>query len=265
MDRQVTATLVPAQGLESDRGGLPSTDGLSLRTWLLLFACMGLVLGLLGCRLWWARTSGHLSLLWDLALGWTPLLLAWLLHRAADRSVNAPRRAWRRGVLLLLAAGWLLFFPNAPYLITELIHLDVRHYGPSERAIPTWLRFLADGPRRAVPPWLDLLLLISVAWCGVMLTFGSLGLIHAMILRRLRRGTAALAVCLLILLASFGVALGRFDRFNSWDVFKKPGTVAWRIGHHVVEPADDPRVLVSTIVLAALLAIGYFTITERKP
>src|SRR3954470_11665943 len=88
-----------------------------------------IALSLLAWRLHSTSTSGHLSLPWDILLGWIPLIFAWLLPPIVSRSPIVPGRWWRRLAILGLAGGWLLFFPNAPYLITELIHLDLRNYG----------------------------------------------------------------------------------------------------------------------------------------
>jgi uncharacterized membrane protein len=224
-----------------------------------------IAVGVLVCRLHWTGTSGHLSLPWDILLGWIPLIFAWLLHGIVARPPANRGRWWRRLAILSLAGGWLLFFPNAPYLITELIHLDARNYGPSARPLPSWLQWLARGTQHSAPPWLDMSLLISVAACGVALTFASLRLVHRLIARRLSRGMTNGVVAALLFLASFGVALGRFDRFSSWDVFRKPGLVAWRIGRHITAPGEQLGVTACTLLLTVLLTIGYFATVARSP
>ncbi|HUF57709.1 MAG TPA: DUF1361 domain-containing protein, partial [Thermohalobaculum sp.] len=99
-------------------------------------------------------------LVWNLILAWVPLVLA----------VAAYARARRRVDLLVVAllVPWLLFFPNAPYLLTDFIHLG-------------------EGP---APLWYDALMLSAFAWTGLLLGFASLYLVQ-MILRRALGATVA--------------------------------------------------------------------------
>lgn len=72
---------------------------------------------------WLHPAVNYISLNWNLFLAWIPLifaLAAWLLIQ---------RRTWMP-VILLLLAGWLLFLPNAAYIITDLIHLRARNGAP---------------------------------------------------------------------------------------------------------------------------------------
>src|SRR4051794_13939713 len=78
--------------------------------WWPIIVNSAIVGALLVWRAHWTNTSGHLSLPWDLVLGWIPLIFAWLLVHVVDRPSAHPR--WRRFGIIALAASWLLFFPN---------------------------------------------------------------------------------------------------------------------------------------------------------
>jgi uncharacterized membrane protein len=100
-----------------------------------------------------------------------------------------------------MAAAWLLFLPNAPYLLTDLVHLpdkDVRHY------------------------WADMMLILHFALTGLMLGFVSMLVLHGVVARRfgVLRGWAFSAAG--AGLAGLGVYFGRFLRWNSWDVIVRP-------------------------------------------
>jgi uncharacterized membrane protein len=246
-----------------------TVDGrLSLRAWLAMWGTTLLSLGLLAWRLRMTGRSGHLSIgTLDLWLGWFPIPLAMLIARsAAKQNVRYP--TWHAAGIWALAIPWLAFFPNSPYLITELFHLDSSgDYGPSNRDAPSYVHFLTgDGPFvRHTPPWLDLLFLVSVAAAGVLLTFASLRLVHSAIARRLSPRASSIAIFGLILLGSYGVALGRFDRFNSWNLASHPTRVMGRVVEHVVQPFDKPEITATTLVMTALLTIGYFSARELGP
>jgi uncharacterized membrane protein len=247
MHRMLSAT--PRRSDPSDHAPLSPVP---VRLWLALVGMTALAVAVLAYRIWDTGESGNLSLILDLFLAWVPVPPAYLIYRLTRRPVPP------KVLVLGLATLWLLFFPNAPYLITEPIHLTSLH-GPSTRPMPGWLmEVFGSRPRQPAPEWLDLLLLMVVAACGAMLAFTSLRLVHLSLPRRLGvRGTAA-ALCGLILLGSFGVALGRFDRFNSWDVFHEPVRVVRRVGRRVIRPTDEPGVTACTIVFTTMLTLGYF-------
>jgi uncharacterized membrane protein len=173
-----------------------------------------------------ALTYGFL--LWNLFLALVPYGTA-LLARLADR-YDA------RGVTLVLLAVWLLFFPNAPYLVTDLIHL---------------------APRQGVPLWYDLILLVTCAWNGLLLGLLSLREAHELVARRSGRGIGWLFALVAIAASGFGVYLGRFQRWNSWDVFSRPGPLLADLAQRVLHPAAHPRTWAVTVVFSAFLALAY--------
>lgn len=170
-------------------------------------------------------------LLWNLFLAWVPLAAAAFAFALARRGAGA--------LVGLLVAVWLLFFPNAPYVLTDFIHLHDN--GPS-------------------PLWYDALMLSSFAWTALMLGFASLYLIHAIIRPRLGAAVGWVVVVFVLGLASFGVYLGRFARFNSWDVVTRPHLVLSVIRKEIDSPLHDPKMVVALVALTASLLVGYLVI-----
>jgi uncharacterized membrane protein len=262
MERHTSAELQPAVLHRAADGRL------SLRAWLAMWGMTVLALGLLALRLRITGRSGHLSIgTLDLWLAWFPIPLAMLIAcLIATPNVRHPR--WHKAAIWALAMLWLAFFPNSPYLVTELVHLDSSgDYGPSNKDAPPYVRFITgDGPfSRHSPPWLELMFLVTVAAVGILLTFASLRIMHGVIARRLSPRMSSLAVFALILLGSFGVALGRFERFNSWFIASRPALVFSRVIEHIVYPLDSPRITGTTLVMTALITIGYFSSREFGP
>ena len=196
-----------------------------------LLAASVLSIGTLAVRIHETHDHRYTFLLWNLFLAWVPLIAASIAFALARRRVGAAA-----GVLIVV---WLLFFPNAPYLLTDFIHLN------------------GDGPS---PLWYDALMLSSFAWTALMLGFASLYLVHAIVARH---GNAALGwgvvVCVLGL-GSFGVYLGRFARFNSWDVVRRPRVVLSVIRQEVDSPLHDPKMVVALLALTASLFVGYLVV-----
>lgn len=177
-----------------------------------------------------ARTGDpyYRFLVWNLFLAWVPFGFALVAFVRARRRLDG-------GVAVLLVL-WLLFFPNAPYLLTDFVHLD-------------------RGP--TAPVWYDALMLSAFAWTALLLGFASLYLVQ-LIARRVvgRGGSWAVVVCALAL-GSVGVYLGRFVRFNSWDAIVRPGQVLDVIHDRLESPLDNPLMLAALIGLTAFLLVGY--------
>jgi uncharacterized membrane protein len=167
-------------------------------------------------------------LVWNLILAWVPLVFAIAAYARARRRVDLS--------VAVLLIPWLLFFPNAPYLLTDFIHLG-------------------EGP---APLWYDALMLSAFAWTGLLLAFGSLYLVQ-MIVRRAFGGTVAwLAVLAALGLASVGVYVGRFLRLNSWDALLHPVRVAEVLREQVsVVPG---RMTEALLALVAFLFVGYLAV-----
>jgi uncharacterized membrane protein len=168
-------------------------------------------------------------LVWNLVLAWVPLVLALVVYDGYRRGTALAR-------LAPALALWLLFLPNAPYIVTDFVHLSA-------------------GTRASL--WLDGIELSAFAWTGMLLGFVSLYLVHAVL--RHRFGAIAgwgAALCVLAL-ASVGVYLGRVKRWNSWDVLTQPGAKLAQVHAHLADPAALASALGVTVVVTALLAAAY--------
>ena len=172
--------------------------------------------------------SYYRFLVWNLILAWVPLGFAVAAYSRARRRVDAA--TW---VLLVL---WLLFFPNAPYLLTDFIHLG-------------------EGP---APLWYDALMLSAFAWTGLLLGFASLYLVQMVVRRAFGERVAWLGVVIALVLASIGVYLGRFIRFNSWDALLHPIRVADVIQEQLSSPAA--RMAEALLALTGFLLVGYLVV-----
>jgi uncharacterized membrane protein len=194
----------------------------------------GLSIAMLGARVWY---SGHITysfLQWNLLLAWIPLFSAlglWTLQQSQRRGTGVV------GALLFLC--WLAFFPNAPYIVTDFLHLTERNQ---------------------VPLWYDLLLIFSFAWNGLLVGFTSLWIVQVVIAQRWGQWLSWLIVLGTLAVSGFGIYLGRFLRWNSWDVILNPHSLAADIFHHVTNPLAHPRTVVMTLLFSSFLTLAYLTL-----
>lgn len=197
-----------------------------LLLWLTLIFASGICAVMWSARALYSTVLVYLFLLWNLFLAWLPLLFAGLASR------------WRRRSFLgwVFSGLWLLFFPNALYLVTDLLHLS---------------------SRSNVPVWYDLIMLFGFALTGLFLGFVSLSLMQSMVADRFGRWVGWLFVLAALGLSSFGVYIGRFLRWNSWDALIRPLSLLHDIGLYLTAPTLFLKTIVATGLLTAVFICAY--------
>lgn len=180
-------------------------------------------------RMEYTDTHKYFFLIWNLFLAWVPFWLSSLV-------LYMHRRGLGNGIILLPALGWLLFLPNAPYILTDLFHFHTH---------------------QQVPRWFDLMMLVSAAWTGLLLGLVSMINIHRW-LRSVAPGFVSWFLMTGIAFAAgFGVYLGRYERWNSWDVLARPKPLFTDILHKFADPLSHPAFVGVTLVLGFFLLMVY--------
>jgi uncharacterized membrane protein len=187
-------------------------------------------IGLLVARIIWTGDLIYGSLAWNLFLAWWPLVFALL---ARDQFRNGAHRNWR---FLGFSGAWLLFFPNAPYIFTDVIHLTTYFYKHF---------------------WVDLMLILLCALTGLVLGFVSLFLMQSVVRRMFGAAASWLFIAAIAGLSGFGIYLGRFLRFNSWDIIWKPVALYHGVGRWAADPLAHANSYAFPMLFAVFLFIAY--------
>ena len=202
-------------------------------------AASALAVALLALRLAMDAPGRYTFLVWNLFLAWLPFLAALCAERvAASRRITLARAAQ----LLVLGGLWLLFLPNAPYLMTDVMHL----------------------PHMGFVLWFDLGLLLAFAWAGCVLGVASLHQMRVLVAERLGDLASWAFVLVTVALSGLGIYLGRFLRWNSWDVLLAPRTLAHELLAVLADPAAYPRLVGVSGLFAAFLLLGYLTLDAAR-
>lgn len=197
-----------------------------------------LLFTLFACGMWWSRfyVLGSMKfrfLLWNLFLAWLPFWFAlgalWC-HRRKQR--------WGMAACGLL---WFLFFPNAPYLLTDLMHLRTA--------------------RRLL--WFDTLLLTAYALHGLFLGLIAMRMLHEVLEQQLSKRVSWCLVGLMMGLSGFAIYLGRFLRINSWDALIRPWQIASLFFDHVWNHGRGMRVIEVTLICFGLQMLSYLLFLGR--
>jgi uncharacterized membrane protein len=194
---------------------------------ILTLFCFGISL----FRFVYTDTKVFLFLNWNLFLAFIPwALTSWVILK--------PNLQKSRFTLFLLLGSWLLFFPNAPYILTDLFHLRLQ---------------------TAMPIWFDLILILSFAWTGLLFGFMSLWDIEKIMKVSLKTKYVIMISIVLLFLGSFGIYLGRFLRWNSWDIISEPLTIIYEITDRIINPFQHPRTWGMTIFMGLFLNMIYLS------
>ncbi len=177
-----------------------------------------------------------------LFLNWN-LFLAFVPWAVTSVTILKPKLQTYRITIFILLSIWLLFFPNAPYILTDLFHLRLKS---------------------AMPKWFDLILILSFAWTGLVFGFLSLWDIEKILSKSMNRIWMSLISVCLLFIGSFGIYLGRYLRWNSWDIINEPFNLIYDITDRLVNPFDHPRTWGVTMFMGIFLNIIYWTFRMIK-
>ncbi len=200
-------------------------EGLSLG--ILSIFCFSLF----GIRFYLSESYFFIFLLWNLFLAFVPWFISTLL-------VVSPLLRKFKVVSILLILLWVLFFPNAPYIITDLFHLN---------------------KGRSMPVWFDLILILSFAWTGLLFGFFSLKDVITLAKRKIDRKVLMVITGAFLYLVSFGIYVGRYLRWNSWDILNRPDTLFLDTLEIVLNPMAHQKAWGMTLLMGTMLNMVYWT------
>ena len=183
----------------------------SIAVFVLINAGCLVSVGLVAARVAYSESGRHLGLIWNLFLAWIPFILSYFTHALLWK------RRWLYVIFPLTATLWLLFYPNAPYMLTDLQDLARRPGG--------------------APLWYDVIIIVWASWTGMLLGIISLYLMQDLVIRRFGRLVGWTFVFVISGLSSFGIYIGRFVRLNSWDILQNPTETAMEIMGVVIDPS----------------------------
>lgn len=201
----------------------------TVHDWL-LFSC-GFSCLLLLARVVATGSPTYLFLPWNLFLAFIPY---WITAKMI-KEISLIEVKWKLYALLTV---WLLFIPNSFYIITDLFHLT--HI-------------------ESAPKWFDLLMLFSFAWNGLLPGVISLRRVELIITIHGWERFDIPFVFAVMWLSAFGIYIGRYLRFNSWDVITNPFSLAAEIMDMVLHPFQHAAAWGMTLVYGVFMTLLYFT------
>lgn len=197
--------------------------------WTMIYASLLAVVVYL-YRIWQLGDVVFSYLPWNLFLAWIPLALSLLLIRMLRR------QPWSDWSSIALTLVWMLFLPNAFYMLTDYIHLQDL----------TGANILYD-----------VVMFTMFIFLGMVLGFSSLYVFHKELLRHVAPKIAWVWVMTVLALCSFAIFIGRDLRWNSWDVLASPTGLLFDLSDRIINPSAYGNVYGAFVALFGLLAVMY--------
>lgn len=180
-------------------------------------------------------SARYIFLVWNMVLAIIPVLLAWWLV------VRVRQYGWLSWKQLVLSLVWLSFLPNSFYLVTDFVHLS----NNNEASL-----------------FFDVVMLASFMVNGLMLGYIAVYLVHKELIRRFSESTSYKIVALIFLICSFATYLGRFTRWNTWDILLQPAGLIFDVSDRVINPGQHGETYLATGILFIFLSSVYVVIWE---
>lgn len=151
----------------------------------------------------------HVFMAWNLILALVPLYLAYIFRNIRKQKILSTKQ---QIVLVLIFLAWLFFLPNAFYVITDLIHLGNRTFY-HQLGIYMPLNYVED-----IKNYVALLHIFMGAI--IALTAGVISLLDmtSNVEKKFGKISSNIFVLGILFLSSIAIYIGRFLRFNSWDI-----------------------------------------------
>jgi len=173
-------------------------------------------------------------LTWNLFLAYIPYAITnWLQYKSGLKL-----RSFKGTAVFI---GWLLFIPNSFYILTDLFHL---------------------GSGDGAPLWYDLALILSCAWNGLLLGLVSVRQMEKFLQASFDRTNEWVFIFPVMFLNALGVYIGRYLRFNSWDVITNPFGLIADMYFMITHPIRNVNGWAMIICFSLFLSIIYVTAKE---
>lgn len=197
---------------------------------IVLIIALAIILNVL--RVVFFGKFSFIYLLWNIFLAFVPFLISSLLLYFKQ---DGKLKNW---LFIIVGIIWVLFLPNAPYIVTDLIHI---------------------GVVRSVPVLYDSVLLFTSAWAGLLLGMHSIFHIEKILLSLYSKKNTSVIILIILALTSFGMYLGRFFRFNSWDIFVNPLSSSDKFIKNLSSSSYHIDALIYVLLFFLFICVSYYS------
>lgn len=184
---------------------------------------------LLTFRITYTNTPYFLFLIWNLFLAGVPFIITTYLI-----SLKTPYKL----SIVFYFTIWLIFLPNAPYIVTDFYHLRLSH------------SYLI---------WLDALVIFCFAIAGLILFYFSLSDMYTTVSLYIKKKYVKVVIYGSCFLSGLGIYLGRFLRYNSWEILSNPAQLIKDCFSILLFPKAHIQAWLFVILTGFVLSVGFYS------
>lgn len=192
----------------------------------------------------------YVMLSWNVLLAVLPLFFV----KKAEMTMGQRKIGWS----IFWGILWLLFFPNSVYMVTDFIHItndkfmwsiEVEMYSTDTGVVYS----------NEIMVWVKLLVIGIGSFFALLVGLESFYIFEQNVRKKFSKIICYLGILVVALLTGIGVYIGRFLRFNSWDILFNPMKL-------VKQVAGIDGFAVQFIIAFTIYVIGSYTLyrTFRK-
>lgn len=181
--------------------------------------------------------TSFIYILWNIFLAFVPFFITSILI------LNTKKESIVKPFFIISFILWLLFLPNAPYVVTDFIHLGRIH---------------------SVPIMYDMFLLFASAWVALLMGLASILHMEKIFLLKFSKKVTNIIILIIIFFTGFGVYLGRFLRFNSWDFFISHNSLVSSVWKIFTESNGYANVFGYTLLFFIFIYISYLAFKDSN-
>jgi uncharacterized membrane protein len=188
----------------------------------LLISFLAFIFLLVLFRFFYTNSNAYFFLIWNLFLAYIPFFISYQIVQLGKKN---------KAEIIFCGLIWLLFLPNGGYIITDFFHL---------------------GQNKMMPEWYDVALLFCSSLVGLLMGVISIIWMQEYLQNKFTKPKMRFAIFSICLLSGFGIYLGRYLRWNSWDIISNPMAIWQESFYLLLHPLAHPKMMGITILFAAM-------------
>lgn len=162
------------------------------------------------------RNLKNIYMVWDLLIAWMPLEISYFFKKVFT---NKNRKKYSQMLIILLSLIWIVSYPNAPYVITDLAYLNGNEYFEIVNSNIGGIKLILKNDLNM---WMDFFYIFIGVWISSIISFVSLYINKQIIMEKYNNLFGWIFIFVVSIFSGFNIYLSRLEDFRSWNFIIAP-------------------------------------------